>query len=59
MNNKLKSLLGSRRFWIAAVGLAAVVSKDAFGVELDTEQLVSVASIVVAWIIGDSITKTV
>ena len=48
MNDKLKSLLTSRRFWVSAAGLAAVVSKDVLGIELNTEQVVAVASIVVA-----------
>ena len=58
MNDKLKSLLTSRRFWVSAAGLAAVVSKDVLGVELNTEQVVAVASIVVAWVIGDTVRKT-
>ena len=29
--NKVQSLLTSRRFWVAAAGLAAVVSEDIFG----------------------------
>lgn len=57
-NNKLKSLLTSRRFWVAAAGLAAVVSSDVFGIELDTEQVVAVATIVVAWIVGDTVRET-
>ncbi len=56
--NKVQSLLTSRRFWVAAAGLAAVVSEDIFGVILDTEQLVAVSTIVVAWIIGDTVRKT-
>jgi hypothetical protein len=58
MNDKLKSLLTSRRFWVSAAGLAAVVSKDVLGIELNTEQVVAVASIVVAWVIGDTVRKT-
>ena len=57
-NNKVKSLLTSRRFWVAAAGLAAVVSADVFGIELDTEQVVAVATIVVAWIVGDTVRET-
>lgn len=57
-NNKLKSLLTSRRFWVAAAGLAAVVSSDVFGITLDTEQVVAVATIVVAWIVGDTVRET-
>jgi len=55
MNDKLKSLITSRRFWVAAAGLAAVVSSDVFGFELNTEQVVAVAGIVVAWIVGDTL----
>ncbi len=48
----------SRRFWVAAAGLAAVVGQEAFGVQLDTDQLVAVATIVVAWIVGDTVRET-
>lgn len=56
--NKFTSLLKSRRFWVAAAGLAAVVGQEAFGVQLDTDQLVAVATIVVAWIVGDTVRET-
>jgi len=58
MNSKVKSMLASRRFWVAAAGLAAVVGQDILGVELDTDQVVAVASIVVAWVIGDTVRET-
>jgi hypothetical protein len=57
-NNKVTSLLKSRRFWVAAAGVAAVVSSEMFGVTLDTEQIVAVAGIVVAWVLGDTIRET-
>ena len=38
--DKVKSLLKSRRFWVSAVGLAAVVSSELFGFTLDTDQIV-------------------
>jgi uncharacterized membrane protein len=56
--DKVKSLLKSRRFWVAAVGLVAVCASEAFNVELDIEQIVGVVSIVVAWIIGDTVRVT-
>jgi hypothetical protein len=56
--NKVKSLLTSRRFWVAAIGLATVVSSELFGVQLDHEQLLAVTSIVVAWVVGDTIRET-
>jgi uncharacterized membrane protein len=56
--DKVKSLLKSRRFWVSAVGLVGVCSSELFGVELDTEQIVGVATIVVAWVIGDTVRET-
>lgn len=58
MSPKIKSLLTSRRFWVAAIGLTTVVSSELFGVQLDHEQLLGVTSIVVAWIIGDTVRET-
>ena len=56
--DKLKGLVKSRRFWASAVGLVAVVASDAFGVELNQEQLLGVVTIVVAWVIGDTVRET-
>tara|TARA_R110000744_G_scaffold153073_1_gene267381 strand:- start:439 stop:615 length:177 start_codon:yes stop_codon:yes gene_type:complete len=53
--DKVKSLLKSRRFWVSAVGLAAVVSSELFGFTLDTDQIVGVVTIVTAWVIGDTV----
>ena len=56
--SKVKSLLTSRRFWAASVGLAAVVASDLFGVTLDQDQLIGVVTLVVTWIIGDTVRET-
>jgi len=58
MSPKLKSLLTSRRFWVSAVGLAAVCASEVLGIELDPEQMLGVVTIVVAWVIGDTVRKT-
>ena len=58
MKDKVKSLLTSRRFWVAGIGLVTVVSSELFGVSLDHDQLLSVAGIVVAWVIVDTIRET-
>lgn len=58
MVQKLKALVASRRFWVAAAGLAAVVSSEIFGYTLDTEQVVAIATIIVAWIVGDTVRET-
>lgn len=55
---KLKALAISRRFWVSAVGLVAVVASETMGVELDTEQIVGVVAIVVAWVAGDTLRET-
>jgi uncharacterized membrane protein len=57
--SKIKALLASRRFWVSAVGLIAVVASEAFGMELNTEQMVGIITVVVAWVIGDSVRPTV
>ena len=56
--SKVTSLITSRRFWAAGIGLAAVVASDLFGVTLDTDQLLGVVTIVVAWIVGDTVRET-
>lgn len=56
--NKWKSLLTSRRFWVSAIGLASVVSSEALGIDLNEEQLLSVVSIVIVWVIGDTVRET-
>jgi len=54
--DKLKSLLRSRRFWIAVLGMVAVVAHEGFG--LDESQVLTIGGIVVAWIIGDTLRRT-
>jgi len=58
MKEKVEAMLRSRRFWVAAAGVFTVVASDVFGVELEVEQIVSLTTIVSAWIIGDTIRVT-
>jgi hypothetical protein len=55
---KWKALLTSRRFWVSAVALSSIVASEAFGITLNQEQLVGFVTIVVAWVIGDTIRET-
>jgi hypothetical protein len=55
---KVKSLLKSRRFWVATVGFASVIASELVGVELDQEQIIGIVTVVVAWVIGDSVRIT-
>lgn len=59
---KLPSFLTSKRFWVALGGVATVILTES-GVEEEqaTEvvtKIISVAGIVAAWIIGDSLRST-
>jgi hypothetical protein len=56
--SKFKSLATSRRFWVSAVGLASVVASETFGVNLNQDQIIGVVTIVVAWVIGDTVRET-
>jgi hypothetical protein len=54
MLNKVKSLIGSRRFWVAVGGVLFVVF-DGLGVGLSAEQINHVVLVAGAWIVGDSL----
>ena len=56
--SKVKSLLKSRRFWVSAVGLVSVVASETLGIDLNQEQIIGVVTIVVAWVIGDTVRET-
>ena len=58
MKDKLKSLLRSRRFYAALAGVIFVIS-DGLGLNLSPDAIENVVLFVVAWILGDSVTKTV
>ena len=55
--NKFTSLLKSRRFHSALIGVVVVVGSH-YGVNLSAEELISFSLIVSSWIWGDSIRKT-
>ena len=55
--NKIKSLIKSRRFYLAAIGLIVVVTSH-FGLSMSETEILSIATIVGSWIFGDSIRKT-
>lgn len=69
--DKLWSLLRSRRFWISAAGVLAMMFAPLFGVDEDVvkEQfdvlveagirVVGAVAIIIGWVHGDSVRKTV
>lgn len=56
MMEKLASLAVSRRFWAAVAGVATVFLTDALG--LTQEQAAVIVAMLGAWIVGDSLNKT-
>jgi len=53
---KLKSLIRSRRFWMAVLAAVAVAAQEGLG--LDENQVLTIGGIVVAWILGDTLRRT-
>lgn len=54
--SKLTALFQSRRFWGAIV--AAMLNIVGPTIGLSEDQTLSITALVVAWIVGDSLTKT-
>ena len=57
MLSKVRSLIASRRFWVAVGGVAFVIF-DGLGLGLTVEQINHVALVAGAWIVGDSLRVT-
>ena len=57
MLKKIKTLVKSRRFWVAVGGVVFVVT-DGVGLPLTAETVNHVVLIAGAWIVGDSIRAT-
>ena len=56
---KLKTLIGSRRFWVGIAGVVVICADSFFGegtVNPDTVQMVTLLA--GAWIVGDSLRVT-
>lgn len=58
MQDKLKALTQSRRFWVAVAGLVAVTTQSLGITQLSQEQIEYVVILAASWIVGDSIRKT-
>lgn len=56
MVDKLKTLVKSRRFWVAVGGVVTVLLQDTIGIPEETAS--SVVAIGIAWIVGDSLRAT-
>lgn len=44
----------SRKFWMAVVGAGLVIANEGLGLELPTESVMTVAAVVIGYIIGES-----
>ena len=55
--SKLKSLVTSRRVWVAVAGVFLACAQTA-GVEVDQNTVETVVLLLASWIVGDSLRKT-
>lgn len=58
MQDKLKALVQSRRFWVAVAGVVAVTTQSLGITQLSQDQIEYVVILAASWIVGDSIRKT-
>ena len=54
MVEKLRTLVKSRRFWVAVAGVVAVTT-DALGLGLSQEMVTNFVILGAAWIVGESL----
>lgn len=58
MQNKLKALTQSRRFWVAVAGLITIVGNDMGLSNFTADQVQGIVLLLATWIVGDSVRKT-
>lgn len=58
MQDKLKALVQSRRFWVAVAGIITVMGNDLGLFNLTQDQVTNVVLLCASWVVGDSIRKT-
>ena len=57
VNDKVKTLIVSRRFWLAVSGVVFVAVQSVFP-DIDQDTVNNVVVIVGSWIVGDSLRET-
>ena len=55
MQDKIKLLLKSRRFWAVASGLIVVISKELGLADLDEVQVQNMVMLIATWVLGESL----
>jgi len=55
MQDKLKNLLKSKRFWAVASGMIVVVSKELGIADLDETQVQHIITLVATFVLGESL----
>lgn len=51
---KKQSKLTSRKFWLTVVSAALIVANEGLGLNLPTEAIMTVAAVVIGYILGES-----
>jgi hypothetical protein len=54
MLQKIKELIGSRKFWAGAIGAFLVYLNDAMGEPLNAVQMTQIIVVISGWIIGQA-----
>ena len=55
MQDKIKGLLKSRRFWAVTSGLIVVVTKELGVANLDETQVQNIVMLISTWVLGESL----
>ena len=55
MQEKIKNLLKSRRFWAVASGLIVITAKELGIADLDETQVQNVVVLIATWVLGESL----
>ena len=59
MQDKMKAMLASRRFWVGIAGMIVICADSLFGEgTVDPNTVTSVVLLAAAWIVGDSLRLT-
>ena len=58
MPEKITALFNSRRFWLAVAGVVHVATQHFGFTELSEQDSQHFVTVIVGWIVGDSINKT-
>jgi len=51
----MKPFYKRSKFWLAVISAVSIIAVKGFGINLDTEEIISIASVILGYIFGQSI----